>query len=306
MKKIISIIMPVYNAEFFLEECIQSVLKQSYKNFEFIIINDGSTDKTLSIIENFMNTDDRIICVSREKKGLIFSLNQGLNLSTGTYIARMDGDDICYPERLEMQYNFMIKNQLDICGGDYNTICENGLFKKKYIVPKEHSEILISMASNVPFAHPSVMIKKAFLVNNKLTYGMYGHNYGEDIDLWMNMYSAGAKFGNLAAPVLKYRQVHNSCSRINHLPRKWEVAKKYKLFVYKNHKKIKEALEEFCIQETKTNTRQRDATRALLRYQTLEFDLVLLLKFIRKVSFVNFIFGFLSYINSKLIICWIK
>ena len=73
-----------------------------------------------------------------------------------------------------------------------------------------------------------------------------------------------------------------------------------------NHKKIKEALEEFCIQETKTNTRQRDATRALLRYQTLEFDLVLLLKFIRKVSFVNFIFGFLSYINSKLIICWIK
>ena len=306
MNKIISVVMPIYNAELYIEECIESVLKQSFKNFEFIIINDGSTDKSLAMIKKFMNIDERIILLSRENKGLIFSLNEGLYLSKGKYIARMDGDDICFPDRLRLQYDFMVKNQLDICGGDYFIICEKGKFQKQNIVPKQKSEMLLSMASNVPFAHPSVMLKKEFLIKNKLIYGKNGHRYAEDLDLWFNMYSKGAKFGNIDKPIIKYRQVHNSLSSVNHLQMKLEVAKNYNLFVFKNHEKFKEALEQFCIQKTKINTREKEATRALLRYLTLKFDLILLLKFIRKVSFFNFIFGFLSYINSKLIIYWIK
>ena len=306
MNKIISVVMPIYNAELYIEECIESVLKQSFKNFEFIIIDDGSTDKSLPIIKKYMNMDERIILVSRENKGLIFSLNEGLYLSKGKYIARMDGDDICFPNRLRLQYDFMVKNQLDICGGDYFIICEKGKFQKKSIVPKKNSEILLSMTSNVPFAHPSVMLKKKFLIKNKLNYGKNGHRYAEDLDLWFNMYSKGAKFGNIDKPTIKYRQVHNSLSSVNHLQMKLEVRKTYNLFVYQNHKSIKKALEQFCQKKSNDNNREKEATRALLSYLALKIDLILIFQFLKNVSFLNFIVGFISYINSKVIIKWIK
>ena len=298
--------MPVFNAGLYLEECIKSVLRQSLANFEFLIINDGSTDNSLKIIKKFQKIDDRIICITRENKGLIYSLNEGINLSKGAYIARMDADDVCYPERLEEQYDFMKKNHLDICGGDYQVICEKGLPIKNLIVPKKESEILLSLASNVPFAHPSVMIKKEFLSSNNLRYGIFGHKYAEDLDLWVRMYQAGAKFGNLSIPLIKYRHVNNSSSRINYIPMKWETTKTYNSFVYNNLAKFKATLYQFCTQKPEIKVREKEATRALLRYLSFKFDFKLLLNFLKIVSLKNFIVGVLSYINSKLIIKWIK
>jgi len=113
----VSIVMSVYNAQKYLDEAIESILNQTYSNFEFIIINDGSTDKSLEIIENYAKKDSRIIVINRENKGLIYSLNEGIRKANGKYIARMDADDISLPQRLEKQVEFMEKNKnIGICG----------------------------------------------------------------------------------------------------------------------------------------------------------------------------------------------
>ena len=100
--------MPVYNGEKYLQEAIESILNQTFKDFEFIIINDGSTDKTLEIIKSF--TDPRIKLITQENRGIIYSLNKGITESRGKYIARMDADDISLPERLEKEYRFLEQN----------------------------------------------------------------------------------------------------------------------------------------------------------------------------------------------------
>ncbi len=97
--------MPVYNAEKYLRESIESILNQTYKNFEFIIINDGSTDYSLKIINEYYKKDCRIKIISRENKGLVYSLNEGISIAKGEYIARMDGDDVCNLDRLENKLN---------------------------------------------------------------------------------------------------------------------------------------------------------------------------------------------------------
>jgi glycosyltransferase involved in cell wall biosynthesis len=299
---IISVIMPVYNAELYLEEAINSIISQTFKNFEFIIIDDGSSDDSLKIIQKYADRDSRIICISRENKGIIYSLNEGLNISNGQYVARMDADDISYPERLEAQYIFMMESKLDVCGGDYISINKDGLFVDSHDVSKEDFEILLTMASNVPFAHPSVMMRKSFLINNKLIYGVYGYKNAEDLDMWINMYDAGAKFGNLDTYILKYRILSDSLSNVNHISIKLEANKQFNLFVSNNQKSFKLALELFCNKKDNTNNIQKVAIKALLRYLSVDFNLTLLYKCWRKVSLYNFMFALASYIKSRLVI----
>ena len=126
MNCIVSVVMSVYNSEKYLPEAIESILNQTYTNFEFIIINDGSTDNSLRIIKEYANKDKRIIVISRENKGLIFSLNEGIEVSKGKYIIRMDADDISLPNRLKIQLDFMEKNKdIAICGTVAITFDEN-------------------------------------------------------------------------------------------------------------------------------------------------------------------------------------
>jgi glycosyltransferase involved in cell wall biosynthesis len=299
---VISVVMPVYNGERFLREAIESILNQTYREFEFLIICDKSTDNTLSIIQEFQKQDERIVLISGDKEGITGALNKGIKKAKGKYIARLDADDASYPERLEMQYKFMVENKLDICGGDYISIDQDGLFKKSYNVVKEDFEILLTMASNVPFAHPSVMIKKSFLIDHKLMYGVCGHKIAEDLDLWMNMYNAGAKFGNIGIYILKYRLLSDSLSSINHRLIKREINKQFDFFVNNNHKIFKLSLELFCLQNSNSNNLQRVAIKALLRYLKVDFNFKLLYQCWSNVSLYNFIIGLLSYINSRLII----
>lgn len=109
---LISIVIPVYNAERFIEKAIESICNQSYKNIEIIVIDDGSIDESLQIIKSIR--DDRIRIISRENRGLIASLNEGINLSRGSYIARMDADDISSPIRIEQQVKYF-EHHID-CG----------------------------------------------------------------------------------------------------------------------------------------------------------------------------------------------
>lgn len=230
----ISVIMPVYNAEKYLDEAIKSILCQTYQDFEFIIINDGSTDKSLEVIKKYEDMHDSIILISRENKGIITSLNEGISLAKGKYIARMDSDDISLPERLYKQFKTMEEYNLDICGGHYFLIKEDSSFNGLNLTPRTHDLCVLSLASMVPFAHPSVMIRSAFLKLNNLKYGQSEFITAEDLDMWMRMYELGAKFGNVDDLIFKYRVVANSLSKIKRNKLKKETKQLLKRYLRKH------------------------------------------------------------------------
>ena len=212
---LISVILPVYNAEFYLKEAVESILNQTYTNFELIILNDGSSDNSLQIIEELMKYDSRIVLVNRENKGLVYTLNEGIKLAKGKYIARMDADDISLPNRFEKQIRLMENKNLDICGSHFLLIDKQNNIQGLNLTPINHNMCVLSLASKVPFAHPSVMIRKEFLLKNNLLYGQSEYKIAEDFDLWMRMYEKDAKFGNVNDILFRYRIVNNSLSKIN-------------------------------------------------------------------------------------------
>ena len=196
---IISVVMSVYNGEKYLAEAIDSILTQTYINFELIIINDGSKDRTLEIIEKYINKDERIVLISRENKGLIASLNEGIEKAKGKYIARMDADDICISSRFEEQITFMQENNIDLCGSWIAPFNEHGkIVIWKY--PKNHNDIVFRSFFMSSFAHPSVMIKKDIFKELK-----YENEVAEDYRLWCDIMVADYKVGNVQKVLLKYR-----------------------------------------------------------------------------------------------------
>lgn len=239
---IISVVMPVYNAEKYLDEAIQSILNQTYEDFEFIIINDGSTDGSLEIIKKYKNQDERIVLISRENRGLITSLNEGIEKANGKYIARMDADDISLSERFEKQIELMRSQDIDICGGNYLSINGDGSLFSLNLTPQSHEFCTLSLISKVPFAHPTVMIKKEFLDKYNCRYGQSEYKKAEDLDLWIKMHQKGAKFGNVSELTLKYRIIENSLSKVNDKKIRQETTKMLNKFYLNNKKDVEELL----------------------------------------------------------------
>lgn len=174
----ISVIMPVYNGEKYLKEAIESILNQTFKDFEFIIINDGSTDNSDKIINAY--DDSRIKYLFQENKGLPATLNRGIEIATGYYIARMDQDDISHANRLHEEVNFLDQNPDIYLVGTWIDIIDdqsNHLSITKY--PLTSNYIRRAMTYNNPFAHGSVMFRKKIVEK-------YNDNlkYAEDYDLW--------------------------------------------------------------------------------------------------------------------------
>tara|TARA_R110001583_G_scaffold125058_2_gene276531 strand:- start:4867 stop:5766 length:900 start_codon:yes stop_codon:yes gene_type:complete len=211
---IISVILPVYNGGEYLNEAIDSILNQTFSDFEFIIINDGSTDDSLSIIESYLNVDDRITLINRENKGLIASLNEGINLSRGKYIARMDADDVSFNTRFAKQLK-LLDSGYDICGCHFITIDIDGKKVDSTLVPLEISSMLLNLSLTVPFAHGSIMVRRSFLDIHKLKYGGRSAKSAEDYDLWVEMYNKGARFANVDDFLFYYRWYALSVSKIN-------------------------------------------------------------------------------------------
>lgn len=299
MNELISVILPVYNGSKYLSESIESIMNQTYKNIEIIIINDGSKDNSLDIINEYSDKDDRIKVISRENKGLITSLNEAIDNSNGKYIARMDQDDICLLNRLEIQYEYMIENNLDICGGNYIEIDEKGEKLSQRKVLQKNYMILLVLASNVPFAHPSVMIKKDFLEKNNLKYGLNGKKEAEDLDLWMNMYNSGAKLGNVNLDILKYRILATSMSRVNHKKIMKEVNNQFNLFVQKNLDEFYKAFHSINKSDLSNDNFDLIYVRALLRFSIFRFDLSLWFVCIKKLGILGIFKGLLSFIKLK-------
>ncbi len=197
----ISVILPVYNAQPFLKEAIESILNQSYSNFEFIIINDGSTDDSEKIILQF--NDSRIKYYYQQNKGLGATLNIGLSLSTGTYIARQDQDDISYPDRFKKQIDFLEKNPTIVLLGTRAKIFTENSTEIKYHNHATHSANLkFDLLFDNPFVHSSVMFKKSAID----AVGDYtiDRNLYEDYDLWSRM-SLNGEVANLSDILLDYR-----------------------------------------------------------------------------------------------------
>lgn len=217
----ISVIMPVYNAEKYLKQSIESILNQTYKDFEFIIINDGSTDDSLNIIYEYAKKDNKIKVITRENKGLVYSLNEGISYSKGEYIARMDADDISLNERLEKQINFFEKNQqIDILGSMAELIGDNELLEKESINykwinveldAKDDLEKVFLECCAIP--HPSVMMKKKFLIK----IGGYLEQDTEDYNLWLRAIKSGYKIAKINEKLIQYRLHDNSKMRSDFL-----------------------------------------------------------------------------------------
>lgn len=202
----LSVIMPVYNGDKYLTEAIDSVLCQSYSDFEFIIINDGSTDNSSQILHNYAEKDSRIKIIDRENRGLIYSLNQGIKESSSEIIARMDADDICHPERFKMQIEYLKKNSNIVALGTLvHLIDSDGDVISNFTNKTTHDEIDQQHLRGVGGAivHPSAMLRKAALTQVGLYEERYPH--AEDLDLWLKLSEIG-QLANIPEYLLKYRQ----------------------------------------------------------------------------------------------------
>jgi len=211
----VTILMPAYNSEKFIDSAIKSILGQSYKNFEFLIILDPSTDDTEKIIE--MANDPRIKLIkNKERIGLIKSLNLGIELSEGNYIARMDSDDISDPDRISQQVQFLEKNEMiDICGTSYTnkplgqmSILFSELLSRFFSSPNMIQSALFFRS---PIGHPTVMVRTSVLKKN-----FYSAEYRtcEDYELWVRL-SDNHKFSILTKTLLFYR-VHDQAISIEY------------------------------------------------------------------------------------------
>ena len=177
----ISVLMPVYNTkEEYLREAVGSILKQSFENFELVIVDDNSNDDTKRVLASF--TDPRIVIVeNKENKGLAHALNVGLDSARGEYIARMDSDDISKPDRLKISYEYMEQNPEVNIIGTYVDICGK-VFKQRDELTPEFRKALM-MVVNVGPVHPSVMIRSSFLKEHGIKYDEAFYT-SEDYDLW--------------------------------------------------------------------------------------------------------------------------
>jgi glycosyltransferase involved in cell wall biosynthesis len=198
----VTVLMPAYNAGKYIAEAIESVLQQTFSNFILLIVDDGSTDDTLEIVNAF--SDTRIDLIHQPHKGIAAALNKGLSKANSKYIARFDADDICFSERLMKQVMFLDDHpDYVIVGSAAEYISENGdhLFDFKSI-GHTHEQIIQKINSYCPFIHSSVMYRKEAVIKAG-GYSIHAHNF-EDYLLWIQVLKFG-KFYNLPEQLIRVR-----------------------------------------------------------------------------------------------------
>lgn len=209
----ISVIIPVFNGEKFLRAAIDSVLNQDHADLECIVINDGSTDGTEQIIRSY--TDPRIRYIENEaNKGIVYTLNRGIDLAQGKWIARMDADDICMPDRLSAQLAYMQQYpEVDVLATTVTLIDEAdkeiGVWEddKRYVSP---TAIYEQLPKNNCVSHPTIMAKTAILKAYRYRASQQG---SEDYDLWLRLAASGKIIHKLPGSYLLHRIVKTSITR---------------------------------------------------------------------------------------------
>jgi glycosyltransferase involved in cell wall biosynthesis len=201
---LVSVVLPIYNGEKYLTEAIDSILAQTFSDFELIIIDDGSTDTSLTILQKYQNRDERIRLISRENRNLATTLNDLIDMARGKWIARMDQDDISLPLRLERQLHWLEVKNADLCGcwvkffGRWDHHTWKGW--------KTDRAIKADMMFKSPFVHPSVMMRTDLV--RRLRYDR-SYEKAEDYDLWVRAAMSGWNMCNIPEVLLLYRN-HSS------------------------------------------------------------------------------------------------
>jgi len=198
----ISVIMPIYSDKEYLKDSIESIINQDFKDFEFIIVNDGASKEISNIIEKYKLEDERIkIIYHNDNQGLAKSVNDALKIAKGKYIARMDGDDISLIKRLSKQKEFLDKHtDIDIVGSSVEKINQNGDTISIYTPPFTTEDINASLEKYNPMVHPSIMFR-----NNKGIVYREKFLAVQDYDLFLRIKDSNQKMANMRDVLLKYR-----------------------------------------------------------------------------------------------------
>ncbi len=210
----VSIVFPVYNGEKFLREAVESILSQTFTDFEFIIIDDGSTDDTSSILSDYQRQDNRICVYREEHQGLIASLNKGCGLAQGKYIARMDADDVSLPERLARQVAYLESHpEIGVLGCGVQVIAGDGKRTGRFQFPTEHGVLRFRLCfyNALTFAHPAVVMRR------ELFERVGGYNpdmvHSEDYELWRRLCGL-TRLSNLKEVLFCLRKHETNITRI--------------------------------------------------------------------------------------------
>jgi glycosyltransferase involved in cell wall biosynthesis len=208
----VTVLMSVYNSEKYVAAAIESILAQSFTDFEFLLYDDCSTDSSLEILKKYASIDDRIILVANPiNRGLTATLVEGMNNARGKYLARMDADDICYPERLLKQVTYLNEHQeISLLGSSVLFFDDHGYEFAGY-QPVEHNEIKVELLLGYTMMHPSVMMRLNDFKKYNLNYDV-SFRYSQDFDLWVRAVAL-LKFANIKEPLLKMREHPNKISR---------------------------------------------------------------------------------------------
>jgi len=201
----ISILLCAYNEQINVERAIQSIIDQTFTDWELVIIDDCSSDRTPILLQNFSNKHSDKIKIHRNRNnmGLAASLNKGIGLCLGRYIARMDADDWSYPHRLERQFSYMEKHSdIDVLGSGAELIGANGGLQNTLYLPESHKEIELMILKKTIFFHPSVMLRKTFFEKVGKYYEKVPR--AEDIELWLRGLKLGCRYHNLPEILIQY------------------------------------------------------------------------------------------------------
>lgn len=216
IQPLVSVLLPVYNGAEFLQGGIESILSQSYRNIELIIINDGSSDDSAKIISTFK--DPRIRVYHQDNQGLAATLNRTINLAKGEYLARQDQDDLSFPQRIERQVRFLDTHpNCGMVGGWAEIWVGNVKSERTHRHPTESPHLKYDLLFDNPFVHSSVMLRKSVCE----TVGLYSTDKSrqppEDYELWSRV-ARHFEVANIPEVLLVYREVPGSMSRVGISP----------------------------------------------------------------------------------------
>lgn len=253
---LISVVLPVYNGEKYLVEAIDSILAQTFVDFELIMIDDGSTDGSFGILQKYENQDARVRVFTRENRGLVATLNEGIDLARGSWIARMDQDDIALPQRFERQLKWLEQTGADICG---SWVQRFGTSDKRVVrLHKTDEAIKTEIMFSSPFVHPSVMMRTAMV--RQLHYDVTCEK-AEDYDFWVRAAVAGWKMTNVPEVLLRYR-VHSE-----------QISTKTMILQHQVGQKIRRRYWVFMFSSMKLNINRIDEALKVFEPSLIEIDM---------------------------------
>lgn len=214
-----SIVLPVRNAAKTLSECLESIRRQTYNDWELVVVNDGSTDDTLSILENFSQSDSRIKILSPGRIGLVPAINLGHTYATADLVARMDADDIMHPERLARQVDYLQEHtEIDVLATQVRLFPEEEIqagyreyirWQNDCLTPREIAE---NIYVESPIANPSVMFRRQIYEQH----GPYQDGlFPEDYEFWLRLHAAGVKMAKLPQVLLDWRESAGRATRVD-------------------------------------------------------------------------------------------